>query len=170
LRLVQQGNASREWNVHILQRMADIDMQRLDWKQAVRVYEQIRTLAPDDDSARKQLIELNLRMGQADKAFNELDSYISHLESQNKTELAHGFLEELVREHPEQEMLKRTLAALLARTGRMNEAVPMLDALGESLLEKGDKQGAMEVINQIVLMNPPNVDDYRQLLNQMRNG
>ncbi|MBX3037551.1 MAG: tetratricopeptide repeat protein [Anaerolineales bacterium] len=170
LRLVQQGNASREWNVHILQRMADIDMQRLDWKQAVRVYEQIRTLAPDDDSARKQLIELNLRMGQSDKAFNELDSYISHLESQNKTELAHGFLEELVREHPEQEMLKRTLAALLARTGRMNEAIPMLDALGESLLEKGDKSGAMEVINQIVLMNPPNVEDYRQLLNQMRNG
>ncbi|MBL8100135.1 MAG: tetratricopeptide repeat protein [Anaerolineales bacterium] len=170
LRLVQQGNASREWNVHILQRMADIDMQRLDWKQAVRVYEQIRTLAPDDDSARKQLIELNLRMGQADKAFNELDGYISHLESQNKTELAHGFLEELVREHPEQEMLKRTLAALLARTGRMNEAIPMLDALGESLLEKGDKSGAMEVINQIVLMNPPNVEDYRQLLNQMRNG
>ncbi|MFN3491590.1 MAG: tetratricopeptide repeat protein, partial [Anaerolineales bacterium] len=42
LRLVQQGNASREWNVHILQRMADIDMQRLDWKQAVRVYEQIQ--------------------------------------------------------------------------------------------------------------------------------
>jgi tetratricopeptide (TPR) repeat protein len=170
LRLVQQGNASREWNVHILQRMADIDMQRLDWKQAVRVYEQIRTLAPDDDSARKQLIELNLRMGQADKAFNELDSYITHLESQNKTELAHGFLEELAREHPEQEMLKRTLAALLARMGRMNEAIPILDALGESLLEKGDKSGAMEVINQIVLMNPPNVEDYRQLLNQMRSG
>ncbi|MBL8049656.1 MAG: tetratricopeptide repeat protein [Anaerolineales bacterium] len=170
LRLVQQGNASREWNIHILQRMADIDMQRLDWKQAVRVYEQIRTLAPDDDSARKQLIELNLRMGQADQAFNELDNYMTHLESQNKNELALGFMEELVREHPEQEMLKRTLAALLARTGRMNEAIPMLDALGESLLEKGDKQGAIEVINQIVLMNPPNVEDYRQLLKQMRNG
>jgi tetratricopeptide (TPR) repeat protein len=44
LRLVQQGNASRDWNIHILQRMADIDMQRLDWKQALRVFEQIRTL------------------------------------------------------------------------------------------------------------------------------
>ncbi|MBI5954418.1 MAG: tetratricopeptide repeat protein, partial [Chloroflexi bacterium] len=28
LRLVQQGNASRDWNTHILQRMADIDLQR----------------------------------------------------------------------------------------------------------------------------------------------
>lgn len=170
LRLVQQGNANREWNVHILQRMADIDMQRLDWKQAVRVYEQIRTLAPDDDAARKQLIELNLRMGRADSAINELENYTSHLESQGKIELALSFLDELVREHAEQPLLKRTHAALLHRAGRTSEAIAILDTLGETLLEKADKQGAMEVINQIVLMNPPNVEDYRQLLNQMRNG
>lgn len=170
LRVVQQGNANREWNVHILQRMADIDMQRLDWKQAVRVFEQIRTLAPDDDAARKQLIELNLRMGKVDSAINELESYTSHLESQNKNELALAFVDELVHEHPEQPLLKRTHAALLHHAGRTSEAIAILDTLGETLLEKADKQGAMEVINQIVLMNPPNVEDYRQLLNQMRNG
>lgn len=170
LRLVQQGSASREWNIHILQRMADIDMQRLDWKQALRVFEQIRTLIPDDDAARKQLIELNMRMGQHDRALSELESYITHLESQNKKEPALSFLEDLVHEHDNQPLLKRTLAALLYRMGRMAEAIPILDQLGETLLEKGDKQGAMDVINQIVLMNPPNVDDYRALLNQMRNG
>lgn len=170
LRVIQQGNASRDWNIHILQRMADIDMQRLDWKQALRVFEQIRTLVPDDDSARKQLIELNMRMGQQDRALSELESYITHLESQNKKELALAFLEELVRDHEEQPLLKRTFAALLQRMGRMAEAIPVLDQLGESLLEKGDKQGAMDVINQIVLMNPPNVEDYRALLNQMRTG
>lgn len=170
LRLVQQGSASRDWNIHILQRMADIDMQRLDWKQALRVFEQIRTLIPDDDAARKQLIELNMRMGQHDRALSELESYITHLESQNKKEPALSFLEDLVREHDSQPLLKRTLAALLYRMGRMAEAIPVLDQLGEVLLEKGDKQGAMDVINQIVLMNPPNVEDYRALLNQMRNG
>ena len=170
LRIVQQGSASRDWNIHILQRMADIDMQRLDWKQALRVYEQIRTLIPDDDAARKQLIELNLRMGQQDRAISELESYITHLESQNKKEPALSFLEDLVHEHEGQPLLKRTLAALLYRMGRMAEAIPVLDQLGEVLLEKGDKQGAMDVINQIVLMNPPNVEDYRALLNQMRNG
>lgn len=170
LRLVQQGSASRDWNIHILQRMADIDMQRLDWKQALRVFEQIRTLIPDDDAARKQLIELNMRMGQHDRALSELESYITHLESQNKKEPALSFLEDLVREHDSQPLLKRTLAALLYRMGRMAEAIPVLDQLGEALLEKGDKEGAMDVINQIVLMNPPNVDDYRALLNQMRSG
>lgn len=170
LRLVQQGSASRDWNSHILQRMADIDMQRLDWKQALRVFEQIRTIAPDDDAARKQLIELNMRMGQPERAMSELESYITHLESQGKKEPALTFLEDLIREHEEQPLLKRTHAALLHRMGRTSEAVPILDKLGDALLEKGDKQGAMEVINQIVLMNPPNAADYRALLGQMRNG
>jgi len=170
LRLVQQGSASRDWNSHILQRMADIDMQRLDWKQALRVFEQIRTIAPDDDAARKQLIELNMRMGQADRAMSELEAYITHLESQGKKEPALTFLEDLIREHEDQPLLKRTQAALLHRMGRTSEAVPILDKLGDALLEKGDKQGAMEVINQIVLMNPPNAADYRALLNQMRSG
>lgn len=168
LRLVQQGNANRDWNAHILQRMADIDMQRLDWKQALRVYEQIRTLIPDDDAANRQLIELNLRMGQAEKALSELDVYISHLEQQGKIEPALVFLEELVKDHEDHPLLKRTLAAMLHRNGRTTEAISMLDTLGDTLLQNGDRQSAMEVINQIVLMNPPNVNDYRQLLNQMR--
>ncbi len=170
LRLVQQGNASRDWNIHILQRMADIDLQRLDWKQALRVYEQIRTLAPDDDATRKQIIELNLRMAQPDKALSELENYINHLESQNKNELAITFLEELVKEHEDQPLLKRTLAAQLHQMGRTPEAITLLDVLGEILVEKGDRQGAIEVINQIVLMNPQNVEEYRQLLKQMRGG
>lgn len=170
LRLVQQGSASRDWNSHILQRMADIDMQRLDWKQALRVFEQIRTIAPDDDAARKQLIELNMRMGQADRAMSELEAYITHLENQGKKEPVLTFLEDLIREHEEQPLLKRTQAALLYRMGRTSEAIPILDKLGDALLEKGDKQGAMEVINQIVLMNPPNAADYRALLSQMRSG
>jgi tetratricopeptide (TPR) repeat protein len=170
LRMVQQGKASHDWNIHILQRMADIDLQRLDWKQALRVYEQIRTLNPDDDATRKQLIELNLRMAQPDKAISELENYINHLESQQKNDAVIVFLEELVKEHDDQPLLKRTLAAQLHHAGRTGEAITILDLLGEVLMQNGDKQSAMEVINQIVLMNPPNADNYRQLLDQMQSG
>ena len=170
LRMVQQGNASRDWNTHILQRMADIDMQRLDWKQALRVYEQIRTLAPDDDSVRRQLVDLNLRMAQPDKAMNELENYISHLESLGKNNVAIIFIEELIKDHGEQPLLKRALAAQLHRSGRTEEAISMLDILGEVLVHAGNKQQALEVINQIILMNPPNVNEYRQLLTQMQNS
>jgi hypothetical protein len=37
-------------------------------------------------------------------------------------------------------------------------------------MQTGDKHGAQEVINQIILMNPPNVSDYRQLLIQMQSS
>ncbi|MBI3162132.1 MAG: tetratricopeptide repeat protein [Chloroflexi bacterium] len=169
LRIVQQSNASHDWNVHILQRMADIDMQRLDWKQALRVYEQIRTIAPGDESARKQLVELNLRMGQLDKAMSELENYITYLEVQDKNDAGITFIEEIINEHPDQPLLKRAQAARLHHTGRTDEAIAILDQLGEVLIEQGAKQQAMEVINQIVLMNPPNVEDYRKLLFQMQN-
>ena len=46
----------------------------------------------------------------------------------------------------------------------------MLDILGEVLVHAGNKQQALEVINQIILMNPPNVNEYRQLLTQMQNS
>jgi tetratricopeptide (TPR) repeat protein len=170
LRVVQQGHASRDWNAHILQRMADIDLQRLDWKQALRVYEQIRTIIPDDESTRKQLVELNLRMAQTDKAMNELENYVTHLESQNKGDLAAFFVEDMIKEHPDQVILKRALAMLYFRAGRMGESISMLDTLGEKLMRVGNRQEALEVINQIVTMNPPNVEEYRKLLFQMQNG
>ena len=169
LRVVQQGSANRDWNTHILQRMADIDLQRLDWKQALRVYEQIRTLAPEDETSRKQLVELNLRMAQTDKAMSELENYVSYLESQNKNDVAILFIEEIIKDHADQPLLKRALAARLHHSHRTDEAIAILDTLGETLMQSGEKQSALEVINQIVLMNPPNAEEYRQLLIQMQN-
>lgn len=167
LRLVQQANADRAWNVHILQRMADIDMQRLDWKQALRVYEQIRTLQPNDQATRKQLVELSLRMGQGPQAMAELESFMSYLDSNGKTEDSIPFLEGLIKDHEDELLFRRLLADRLNRIGRQDEAISGLDALGESLLQDGKKKEAVEVINQILLMNPPNAQDYRQLLEQI---
>jgi tetratricopeptide (TPR) repeat protein len=167
LRLVQQADADRSWNVHILQRMADIDMQRLDWKQALRVYEQIRTLQPGEQAARKQLIELYLRMGQQAQAAAELESYMSYLDSNGKSADSIPFLEDLVRDQEGEIFFRRLLADRLNRVGRQDEAIHQLDALGESLLQDGKKKEAVEVVNQILLMNPPNAEDYRQLLKQI---
>lgn len=169
LRLVQQANANRAWNVHILQRMADIDMQRLDWKQALRVYEQIRTLRPDDQGARKQLIELYSRMGQGEHVSAELESFLSYLNSNGKSNEAIPFLEDLIKQHEDLPIFKRVLAQQLHQLGQTDQAIAQLDALGESLLQEDRKKEAAAVINQILLMNPPNAEDYRQLLSQIGN-
>jgi tetratricopeptide (TPR) repeat protein len=168
LRFIQQANADRSWNVHILQRMADIDMQKLDWKQAVRVYEQIRTLRPEDEGVRKNLIELSLRLGQPAQANAELENYMMYLQTSNRTEQGIKFIQELLQERPDDLLLRRALAQQYQQTGKIPEAVTELDAIAESLLTAGRKEEAMVIINQILLMNPPHAAQYRQLLMQLQ--
>jgi tetratricopeptide (TPR) repeat protein len=168
LRFVQQANADRSWNVHILQRMADIDMQRLDWKQAIRVFEQIRTLRPDDAGVRKNLIELSLRLGQPAQANAELENYLMYLQSSNRGTQGITFIEELLQERPDDSVLRRALAQQYQQAGRVEDAVKELDGIAESLLNTGRKEEAVVIINQILLMNPPHGDQYRQLLMQLQ--
>jgi tetratricopeptide (TPR) repeat protein len=168
LHVVQQFNADRQWNVHILQHMADIDMQRLDWKQAIRIYEQIRTLRPDDEGVRKSLVDLSLRMGQTAQASAELESYISYLQTSNNSARVIPFIEELLEERPDDATLRRALAQAYHQAGRMEDAIKELDTIAESLLDSGKKEEAMTVINQILLMGPPNAEQYRQLLMQLQ--
>jgi tetratricopeptide (TPR) repeat protein len=170
LRVVQQANADRSWNIHILQRMADIDMQRLDWKQAIRVYEQMRTLRPDDQGVRKNLIELSLRMGQSAQANAEIENYLTYLVTHNRSEEGIKFVEELLADRPNDVVLRRALAQLYHQAGRSEDAVAQLDALAESMLNAGQKEEALVVINQILLIGPPNADQYRQLLMQLQAG
>ena len=168
LRFVQQSNADRKWNADILRRMADIDMQRLDWKQAIRIFEQIRTLHPEDESTRKNLIDLSLKMGQPAQASAEIESYLSYLQSMNHSNQGVPFIEDLLVERPDDSILRRALAQAYQHAGRMQDAVTQLDSIAESLLDLGKKEEAMAIVNQILLMNPPNADQYRQLLTQLQ--
>jgi tetratricopeptide (TPR) repeat protein len=168
LRVAQQSSGNRTWSTQILTRMADIDMQRLDWRQAIRVYEQIRTLRPDDETARKNLIELNMRLGMPQQATAELDSYVSYLESIGKIEDAILFSETLIEEHGGQVFIRKNLAELYRKAGRKSEAIAQLDAIGDTLMAAGDTQAVVEVVNQILMMNPPNAEQYRELLKQLQ--
>jgi len=168
LRVVQQSNADRKWNVDILRRMADIDMQRLDWKQAIRIYEQIRTLHPEDESTRKNLVDLSLKMGQPAQASAEMESYLSYLQSSNQSARGVPFIEDLLVERPDDSTLRRALAQAYQQAGRMEDAVAQLDSIADALIDLGKKEDAMVIINQILLMNPPNADQYRQLLTQLQ--
>jgi len=164
LRLAQQGNANRAWSVKLLKRMADIDMQRLDWRQALRIFEQIRTLEPNDFTVRKNLIDLNIRLNQSPQVTAELDSLIGYLQSTSRRADAIPLLNELVSEYPQQVIVRRYLAEEYHQAGNIPEAVAQLDALAETLLNRGDRPAAIQIIEAIVAMNPPNLGDYRNLL------
>ena len=164
LRLAQQGGANRAWSVKLLQRMADIDMQHLDWRQALRVFEQLRTLEPDELSVRKNLIDLNIRLGQITQAVDELNNILTYLDSVNRRGEIIPLLEEMVNDSPQQILLRKALAEEYRRANRLTDAVGQLDALGENLLNAGDRKGATEAIEAIIAMNPPNQEDYQKLL------
>ncbi len=168
LRLAQQGGANRTWSVKLMRRMADIDMQRLDWRQASRIFEQIRTLEPGDLAARKSLVDMNLRLNQAAQAAAELDNFLAYLQSASRREDAIPFLVELVGERPQEVLLRSYLAEEYRQAEKITEAVEQLDALGEMLLNKGDRDGAVQAIEAIVAMSPPNVKDYMTLLAKIR--
>ena len=170
LRLAQQGGANRSWSIKLLQRMADIDMQHLDWRQALRVFEQLRTLEPDDISVRKNLIELNIRLSQTPQASAELENLLTHLEGASRRGEAIPLLEELVEENPQATFLRRALAEEYRQAKRVPEAVAQLDTLGENLLNVGDKDGAIQAIEAIIALNPPDQARYRVLLEKVRSA
>ncbi len=170
LRAAQQANVDRAIRVKIMHRMADIDMQSLDWRQALRVLEQIRTLQPEDTEARSQIIRLNLRMAQEQPALAELDNYIAFMNSSHKLGDLVAFMESVAADHPQNIPVLRRLADVYRGVGRVPDAINQLDAIGDMLLEAGDRAGAIQTIEMILMMDPPNRQDYLQVLEQLRAG
>ena len=168
LHLAQQGGANRAWSVKLLQRMAEIDMQRLDWRQAMRVFEQLRTLDPDNIPVRKNLVDLSLRLNQPAQAAAELESFLNHLQSANRRSESIPFLEEMVNESPKQPILRRALAEEYRQAERIPEAVAQLDILGEMYLDLGNREQAIQIIEIIVAMNPPEREKYQEALAKLK--
>ncbi|MEN8242699.1 MAG: tetratricopeptide repeat protein [Chloroflexota bacterium] len=167
LRLAQQTNADQSWSTRILKHMADIDMQRLDWRQAMRVYEQLRTLAPGDQDSRKRLIELNVNLGQRNQAATELENYISYLTGIARVEDAILFLEGLVSETADLALARVRLAELYQQVNRTQDAIVQWDKVAEIMVERKDIERAKEAIRAILLLNPQNADQYRSALQRL---
>jgi tetratricopeptide (TPR) repeat protein len=167
LRLVQGVDVDTSWNVQIMHQMADIDMQRLDWRKALRVYEQVRTLAPNDEIARLNLVQLNLRLGQTNKANLELDNYLSSLNSRGQERDAGNFLRKIVEENPSYLLGRRRLAELFQQNGQRDDAIREWNKVGELLVAAGDREGAKAAVRAILALNPPNTQRYQQFLNRL---
>ena len=166
-RLAERLSANAEKVVHILHRMADIDVTRMDLRQAVRTYEQIKAMSPQDERARKALMDLNYRLNNRVEAIKELDELMRLYARQRRPDLIAQVLEEQVALYPNEMALRSRLAALYAHIGRREEAVEQLDALGELQLDAGMHAAAAGTIRQIIALNPPGIEDYKRLLSQL---
>lgn len=166
LKVAQQSNLIN-WTAEILHHTADIDLQRLDWRRALRQYKQIQSINPEDLKAVIQIVDLNFRLGQETEALAALGDFVDFMNRRRKQQEVVKMLEDLLQIDPDRMAIQRTLAGQYQQVGRTQDAITQWDELGNRLLEIGDVDGALQAIRAIIQLNPPNVGDYQQLLREL---
>lgn len=167
LRLAAKGSAGQQWRILLLRRIADIDLQRLDWKRALTAYSELHVLDPGDEDVALNLVDLYFKVGRPKNALAQLDQFLTHLVRSGQGARVPAVLENLVEQWPAQPGLVDRLARLYTRQNRTEDAVKVLDQLGEAQLDAGDTRQAARTIERIIAMEPTDVTRYRQLLAQL---
>jgi tetratricopeptide (TPR) repeat protein len=168
LYLASQASNERTWKVQILHKIGDINMQRVDWRRATEAYEEIKALSPDDEQARTRLFDLYQKQGEIHKALAELRELVRYYEAKNQLQKALRILKDAVQLNPQEMSLRSLLARVYIQQGMKHEAITELDALGEMQLEAGLRDEAVQTVEQIIALEPANVEAYRQLLDHIR--
>jgi tetratricopeptide (TPR) repeat protein len=163
-----QGDPARHWPSNILHRIGDINTQRLDWQQAIRVYSRIKRIDPQDAKARFCLVDLYFKSGQRDAALRELDQLIDVYQARRQPRELLNLLQDAVRARPDELGLRMRLAKLYLDLRRTAEAISELDSVGELQLKLEMPQEAIRTIQAIIRLGPENVEGYRQLLAQLQ--
>lgn len=162
-----KNNAAKDWLVRIYHRLADLDMQRLDWQAAIKDYEEVARLVPDDERAYLGLMRLYQRTGRAHLGLAALDRLLKSYRETKRIPKAIAVLEDLVLEEPESIPLRARLAQLYLNLGQREKALEQLDVLGDLQLEAGQSEAAAKTIEAIIALNPPNVEDYAHIYEQI---
>ncbi len=167
LRLAPRGSPDKQWEVRILHRMADLDLQRLDWQAAIKEYEEIIRISPDDERAHLGLMRLYPRTGRPHLGIIALDRLLKRYLEKRKVSKALDVLEQLIEEDPDNVALRARAAQLYLGVGRRDKALEHLDVLGGLQLDLGQKDAAIKTIETILRLNPPNREDYVELYRQI---
>lgn len=167
LKLAPRGSAEKKWRLKLMKLIADIDMQRFDWRRALGAYRELRAAEPNDERLAITLIDLYYRVGQAVSALRELDRYLIQLVKSGRGAKVPGLLEDMVDRRPGDAGLVNRLVRLYIQQKKPQKAVEVLDKLGEEQLNAGETENAIKTIENILKLKPPNALSYKQLLDRL---
>lgn len=167
VRLATQGETPNPLTTTLRHRLAEARTRQSDFKSALAVYQEIRQQSPEDERALVYAIDLEFRLGQSTAAQRDLESLLELYQNRNEPQKAVAVLEGLVKSHPNETAPRGWLAQTYMSMGDRAQAIAALDELGEMQLSAGQKQAAAATIRQIISMNPPRVEEYRELLQQI---
>lgn len=157
------------WRIKLHQRLADIDIQRLDWDSALLTYLEISEILPQNQKTSITIVDLNYRLGNKSAADKEIDRFTKQFDPENQLDSIKEYLELLKEEKPDEDYIVRQLVSVYKQLGLIDQAISELDGLGDMLLEAGRKQEAVQVIQEIISHSPSNIEDYQKLLEQLQN-
>ncbi len=164
---VRVGVATSPFALNLRHRLAETRARQGDLKGALTAYQEIHQQSPDDERAHFYVIDLQLRQGQTDAGLRELDNLLKRYQTRGEASKVLGVLEALTQAYANDANLIYQLVPYHLAVGARDQAVTVLDALGEVQLRAGQRQAAAETIRQIIVLNPPRVDDYRNLLQEI---
>jgi tetratricopeptide (TPR) repeat protein len=166
--LSQQTSSTREWAMQILNKLADIELQCLDWKQAIKYFEQLRSLEPLETSPRATLIDLYLRIGLPPAAINELDAYLKLIGGAEQFSKASRFLNDLLADRPDNIDIQKRMVELYRSHNQLPVAYEKLDALAEKSLSEENREGALKTLQHLISLGPPDVKEYLKLVEELK--
>jgi len=164
LKLAKKADNPTRWLVRILHRIATIDRQSLNWREAMEIYNRICTLAPNDVKAYSNLIDLSFRLGEPDQAMKSTDQFVIYANKHQQPDNALALLIKLAEEQADQPMIFHRLANQYQRMELIPDAIEQLDKAAKLLINEGEKTGARTLIQQIVKLDPQNKQAYQKLL------
>jgi tetratricopeptide (TPR) repeat protein len=156
------------WQLRILQRLADLDIQRLDWDSAIETFVEISEVSPKNQKASVSIVDLYFRLGKKAPAENEIDRFIMLFDQSTEAKSVQDYLTRLKNEIPNEDHIIKQLVRFYKGQNQTDLAIGELDALGDKLLESGDKKAAIQVIEEIIELSPPNIEAYQKLLGQLK--
>jgi predicted Zn-dependent protease len=107
-------------------------------------------------------------LGQPNQAMSELDNYLNHLISLQRTSEALEYVNAKILENQNQPALYQRLAELYRLTGRKEESINQLEIAKEMYIQIGNRSAAIETIMAILALNPVNANAYQQMLVELQ--
>ncbi len=152
---------------HLRERLAETRVKQGDLKGALAAYQEIGKAAPDDERTRILIIDLEFRLEQNAAALRDLEELLARFRAQGTNQKTTSVLEGLAQSYSREPALHALLAQHYIAIGNKPKSIAELDALGELQLSLGQKEGAAATIRQIIALGPAQVEDYKQLLEQI---
>ena len=169
LNIAKKSSTISYWSYQILAQLAEIDFSRLEWRQALRYYEQMLSLQPDNLPVRERIIEISFRLGEDTVAWKELEQVLKELAAQDNAKEGINLLKILVDDQPDKPQLRKRLIDDLMSAGRSADAAAELNSLVDYYLASNQAQNAVAVVSEIMEANPTSHEVYQPALDKLRN-